>query len=150
MSDEHHTAARLPARLCSVQYQKRIQSGYRQQYAGQRQSPPRRTLRTACQAATGRAITGHSPDARRRAAAADVRARRDHGGVRADQEATACRTAQPPNDMVRRAAMLGGFLARKGDGEPGVKTIRIGLQRVLDFTADVRFMRDSAASASCM
>ncbi len=52
--------------------------------------------------------------------------------------------------MVRRAAMLGGFLARKGDGEPGVKTIRIGLQRVLDFTADVRFMRDSAASASCM
>lgn len=135
----------------AVQYQKRIQSGYRQQFAGHRQSPTRRTLRTACQAATGRAITGHSPDARRRAAAAaDVRARRDHGGVRADQEATACRTAQPLNDMVRRAAMLGGFLARKRDGEPGVKTIQVGLQRVLDFTADVRFMGDSASSASCM
>jgi hypothetical protein len=33
----------------------------------------------------------------------------------------------PPrlNDVVRRVAMLGGFLARKGDGEPGVKTLWI-------------------------
>jgi hypothetical protein len=60
--------------------------------------------------------------------------------------------AAPPNlnDMVRRVAMLGGFLARKGDGEPGVKTIWIGLQRVMDFAAGVRFMRDSAGSASCV
>ena len=27
------------------------------------------------------------------------------------------------NDRVRRVAMLGGFLARQGDGEPGVKTL---------------------------
>ena len=58
----------------------------------------------------------------------------------------------PPslNDMVRRVAMLGGFLARKGDGEPGVKTIWIGLQRIMDFAAGVRFMRDPANSVSCV
>lgn len=49
------------------------------------------------------------------------------------------------NDVVRRVAMLGGFLAGKGDGEPGVKTIWLGLQRVMDFTAGVRFMRESNA-----
>lgn len=38
--------------------------------------------------------------------------------------------ATPPklNKVVRRVAMLGGFLARKHDGEPGVKTLWIGLQ----------------------
>ena len=52
--------------------------------------------------------------------------------------------------MVRRVAMLGGFLARKGDGEPGVKTIWIGLQRVTDFAADVRFMRLSGDTLGCV
>ena len=58
----------------------------------------------------------------------------------------------PPslNEVVRRVAMLGGFLARKGDGEPGVKTIWIGLQRVMDFAAGVRFMRDSGDGVSCV
>ena len=53
---------------------------------------------------------------------------------------------KPPklNDVVRRVAMLGGFLARKHDGEPGVKTIWLGLQRVVDFAAGVRFMREEA------
>jgi len=50
----------------------------------------------------------------------------------------------------RRVAMLGGFLARKGDGEPGVKTLWIGLQRVMDFAAGVRFMRDSGDGVSCV
>ncbi len=27
------------------------------------------------------------------------------------------------NEVLRHVAMLGGFLARKGDGEPGVKTL---------------------------
>ena len=54
------------------------------------------------------------------------------------------------NEMVRRVAMLGGFLARKGDGEPGVKTIWIGLQRVTDFATGVRFMRASGDSGSCV
>ena len=34
----------------------------------------------------------------------------------------------PPtlNEVLRLVAKLGGFLARKGDGEPGVKTILAG------------------------
>jgi hypothetical protein len=42
-------------------------------------------------------------------------------------------------------AMIGGFLARKGDGEPGVKTMWLGLQRVVDFAAGIRFARESHA-----
>jgi Transposase Tn5 dimerisation domain/Transposase DNA-binding len=42
---------------------------------------------------------------------------------------------EPPtlNQMIRILACLGGFLNRKGDGEPGSKTIWIGLQRTRDF-----------------
>ena len=38
----------------------------------------------------------------------------------------------PPNlrEMIRRIAMLGGFLGRKGDGEPGVKTLWLGFARL--------------------
>jgi len=59
---------------------------------------------------------------------------------------------KPPtlNDMVRRVAMLGGFLARKGEGAPGVKTLWLGLQRVTDFAAGVRFMRESGDTLSCV
>lgn len=40
----------------------------------------------------------------------------------------------PPtlNEMVRQLAKLGGFLARKSDGEPGAKSTRRGLQRMQD------------------
>jgi hypothetical protein len=43
--------------------------------------------------------------------------------------------AQPPplRDTVRALAQLGGFLARKGDGEPGIKSIWQGYQRVHEF-----------------
>jgi hypothetical protein len=43
------------------------------------------------------------------------------------------RSPQPPrlNEVVRLVAQCGGFLARKGDGEPGAKTIWEGLQRVM-------------------
>jgi hypothetical protein len=36
--------------------------------------------------------------------------------------------ATPPNlrEMIRQIAMLGGFLGRKCDGEPGVKTLWLG------------------------
>jgi len=53
----------------------------------------------------------------------------------------------PPrlNEVVRLVTMLGGFLARKGDGEPGVKTIWLGLQRVMDFAAGIRLARESHA-----
>ncbi|MCU0664691.1 MAG: hypothetical protein MUC50_20505 [Myxococcota bacterium] len=40
-------------------------------------------------------------------------------------------------ESVRLIARLGGFLGRKGDGEPGVKTIWLGLQRVMDFAAGI-------------
>ena len=41
----------------------------------------------------------------------------------------------PPcaSEVIRRIAGLGGFLGRKGDGEPGVKTLWLGWQRVRDF-----------------
>jgi hypothetical protein len=42
------------------------------------------------------------------------------------------------NTVVRLIASFGGFLGRKGDGEPGVKTIWTGLQRVMDFAAGIR------------
>jgi hypothetical protein len=55
--------------------------------------------------------------------------------------------AKPPqlNAVVRLIAMLGGFLGRKGDGEPGVKTIWQGLQRVADFAQGLRWARENHA-----
>jgi Transposase Tn5 dimerisation domain/Transposase DNA-binding len=54
----------------------------------------------------------------------------------------------PPrlNEVVRLVARLGGFLGRKGDGEPGVKTIWIGLQRLMDFAAGLRYAREGMSS----
>jgi hypothetical protein len=43
---------------------------------------------------------------------------------------------EPPlQDLVREIAKLGGFLARKGDGEPGMTTVWRGLSRLVDITA---------------
>jgi hypothetical protein len=58
----------------------------------------------------------------------------------------------PPtlNEVVRLVARLGGFLARKGDGEPGVKTIWLGMQRILDFVAGIRFSREIQAQGICV
>lgn len=44
-------------------------------------------------------------------------------------------------DVVRRIAMLGGFLGRKCDGEPGVKTLWLGIQRLRDFVEGMDHMR---------
>jgi Transposase Tn5 dimerisation domain/Transposase DNA-binding len=48
--------------------------------------------------------------------------------------------ASPPSlrEAVRQIARLGGFLARKGDGEPGVKTIWRGLRRLNDLVTGWR------------
>ena len=50
---------------------------------------------------------------------------------------------RPPTlrEVFRRIAMLGGFLARKSDGEPGVKTLWLGFQRIRDFVEGVEYMR---------
>ena len=44
---------------------------------------------------------------------------------------------QPPSlrAMIRAIGRLGGFLARKSDGEPGTETLWRGLQRMDDITA---------------
>lgn len=44
---------------------------------------------------------------------------------------------QPPTlrEAIRLVASLGGFLGRKGDGEPGTQTIWLGLQRLDDISA---------------
>src|SRR5690606_38688190 len=44
--------------------------------------------------------------------------------------------ASPPTlrDALRMVAALGGFLGRKGDGEPGTQTLWLGLQRLDDLT----------------
>jgi hypothetical protein len=50
---------------------------------------------------------------------------------------------KPPsvNEVLRLVATLGGFLARKGDGEPGVKSIWQGLQRVMDAATTLQSLR---------
>lgn len=52
---------------------------------------------------------------------------------------------KPPtlNEVIRVIAGFGGFLGRQGDGEPGAKTLWIGLQRVMDFAIGIRAMRES-------
>lgn len=49
----------------------------------------------------------------------------------------------PPStrELVRQIAMLGGFLGRKCDGEPGVKTLWLGMQRLRDFVEGMEHMR---------
>jgi hypothetical protein len=53
--------------------------------------------------------------------------------------------AKPPSlrEAIRRVASLGGFLARKGDGEPGTQTLWLGLQRLDDIAAMWQVMSDA-------
>ena len=48
----------------------------------------------------------------------------------------------PPTlrEFTRMTASLGGFLGRKGDGEPGTKTLWLGLQRLDDLSAMYKVM----------
>ena len=50
-------------------------------------------------------------------------------------------TAPTLNQMIRLIASLGGFLGRKGDGEPGAKTLWIGLQRTMDAASTIQALR---------
>ena len=47
---------------------------------------------------------------------------------------------QPPalRQAIHMVASLGGFLGRKGDGEPGTKSLWLGLQRLDDITATAK------------
>ncbi|MEM1309467.1 MAG: IS4 family transposase [Cyanobacteria bacterium P01_H01_bin.153] len=50
---------------------------------------------------------------------------------------------EPPGvgECVRWIAQLGGFLGRKGDGDPGVKTLWQGLQRLHDIATTWQLLR---------
>jgi hypothetical protein len=52
---------------------------------------------------------------------------------------------EPPTvrEAVRMVAMLGGFLGRRGDGDPGVQSLWTGFRRLMDFTLAVRRLRAS-------
>ena len=45
------------------------------------------------------------------------------------------------NSVVRLIVQLSGFLGRKGDGEPGAKTLWIGLQRTVDAASTIQALR---------
>lgn len=45
------------------------------------------------------------------------------------------------NQVIRLIARRGGFLGRKGDGEPGARTLWLGLQEVAIFVEGVRYAR---------
>src|SRR5207245_3550102 len=49
---------------------------------------------------------------------------------------------QPPTlrEATRMVASLGGFLGRKSDGEPGTKSLWLGIQRLDDIAATWKFM----------
>lgn len=49
---------------------------------------------------------------------------------------------QPPTlrEAVRMVASLGGFLGRRSDGEPGTKSLWLGIQRLDDIAATWKFM----------
>lgn len=57
---------------------------------------------------------------------------------------------QPPTlrEAVRMIATLGGFLGRKGDGEPGLKTVWRGLSRLSDMTTGWLMRHPPPANAS--
>ena len=48
------------------------------------------------------------------------------------------------NQMIRLVASLGGFLGRKSDGEPGAKTIWIGMQRTMDAALTIQALREES------
>ncbi|NHZ79192.1 IS4 family transposase, partial [Massilia sp. CCM 8695] len=49
------------------------------------------------------------------------------------------------NEVVRLIAQIGGFLARKSDGEPGVKTIWRGLDQVMTAAQTLQALREEGA-----
>ena len=46
------------------------------------------------------------------------------------------------NEVIRTIASLGGFIGRKGDGEPGVKALWLGMQRVFGMAKGMRHIRE--------
>ncbi|WP_269057813.1 IS4 family transposase, partial [Ralstonia solanacearum] len=53
-------------------------------------------------------------------------------------------------EVLRLIARLGGFLGRKGDGEPGAKAIWLGLKEVHVAAKTLRALRTSGTADSCV
>ena len=54
------------------------------------------------------------------------------------------------NEVIRLIAQRGGFLARKGDGEPGAKTLWLGLQEIAIFVEGARYDREFSEAGACV
>jgi hypothetical protein len=58
----------------------------------------------------------------------------------------ALKTVPALNTVIRLIAQLGGFLGRKSDGEPGAKTIWLGMRDVAVFVQGARFARENGVT----
>lgn len=54
------------------------------------------------------------------------------------------------NEVLRLIARLGGFLGRKSDGEPGVKTIWLGLKEIHVAEKTIGKLRDRGEAGTCV
>lgn len=54
------------------------------------------------------------------------------------------------NDVQRLIAGMGGFLARKGDGEPGAKVIWLGLKEVHVAAKTLQKLRAGGHTGNCV
>lgn len=54
------------------------------------------------------------------------------------------------NEVIRLIAQRGGFLGRKGDGEPGARTLWLGLQEIAIFVEDARYAREFSEAGACV
>ena len=54
------------------------------------------------------------------------------------------------NEVIRLIARRGGFLGRKGDGEPGARTLWLGLQEVAIFVEGARYARAFSEAGTCV
>ncbi len=52
----------------------------------------------------------------------------------------------PLGEVIRQIAKLGGFLGRKHDGQPGLKTLWKGYMRVREFVEGLRNLRELGIS----
>ena len=50
----------------------------------------------------------------------------------------------------RLIAQRGSFLGRKGDGEPGARTLWLGLQEIAIFVEGARFARQFSEAGTCV
>lgn len=54
------------------------------------------------------------------------------------------------NEVIRLIARRGGFLVRKSDGEPGARTLWLGLQEIAIFVEGTRYAREFSEAVTCM